>query len=118
MAHLAARANSQGRSLLQLAHVLHRALVEAILLDDLPIVQHVELLRGVLARKKQDRFRPAWMLGEEICHVIDILAHNAPAILVRAVLSYLLLGDRHGQCESAPSADTLACGLSHDASAK
>merc|ERR1719411_1814745 len=40
---LATRAYSPGPSLLQLAHVLHRALVEAIFLDDLPVVQRLFL---------------------------------------------------------------------------
>merc|ERR1712051_861413 len=85
--------HTSGLLLLQLAHVLHRALVEAILLDDLPVVQHVELLCRVLPGEQQDGLRTAWVLSEEICHVVDIVAHNAPAILVRAVLSHLLRND-------------------------
>merc|ERR1719336_1903064 len=82
-------------SLLQLAHMLHSALVKAILLDDLPVMQHVELLRCVLPGEQQDGLRATRVLREEIRHVIDIIAHNAPAILVRAVLSNLLRNDRH-----------------------
>merc|ERR1719330_2227243 len=79
--------NSSGPSLLQLAHVLHRALGEARLLDNLPVMQHVELLCCILTGKQKDCLRPARVLCEELCHIVDIVAHNAPAVLVRAVLS-------------------------------
>merc|ERR1719480_735016 len=80
------RAHSSRSSLLQLAHMLHSTLVKAKLLDDLPVMQHVELLRCVLPGEQQDSLRATRVLREEIRHVIDIVAHNAPAILVRAVL--------------------------------
>merc|ERR1719181_1030693 len=34
-------------SFLELAHCFHSALVQAILLDDLPVVQHIKLLSGI-----------------------------------------------------------------------
>eukprot|EP00444_Apocalathium_aciculiferum_P047367 CAMPEP_0183497742 /NCGR_PEP_ID=MMETSP0371-20130417/170_1 /TAXON_ID=268820 /ORGANISM="Peridinium aciculiferum, Strain PAER-2" /LENGTH=48 /DNA_ID= /DNA_START= /DNA_END= /DNA_ORIENTATION= len=41
-------------SLLDLAHVLDGAGVKAILFDYLAVVEHVELLGGVLAREEHD----------------------------------------------------------------
>merc|ERR1711923_12376 len=60
-------------SLRQLTHLLDRALVEAILLDDLPVVQHVELLCGVLAGKEHDGLLATRMLCEEVRHVVHLV---------------------------------------------
>merc|ERR1712187_772613 len=62
---------THSRSLLELAHRLHRAHVKAILLDDLPVVKHVECLSGVLAREEHDGLLAARVVGEEVGHVID-----------------------------------------------
>merc|ERR1711933_513676 len=84
------------RSLFELAHRLYRPSVKAILLDDLPVMEHVELLRGVLARKEHDGLLAARVVGQEVCHIEDLLAYDAPAIRLSAVLRDLLLGHRHG----------------------
>merc|ERR550532_3573716 len=52
-------------------------------------VYHVELLRGISARKGQDCKLAAWMLREEICYVENLSVDNDPTITLRGMLGYL-----------------------------
>ena len=43
----------------------HRALIDAVLLDDFAVMEHIELLRGVFACEQHDRFLAARMVRQE-----------------------------------------------------
>eukprot|EP00929_Paragymnodinium_shiwhaense_P082416 TRINITY_DN4341_c0_g1_i7.p1 TRINITY_DN4341_c0_g1~~TRINITY_DN4341_c0_g1_i7.p1 ORF type:complete len:112 (+),score=10.93 TRINITY_DN4341_c0_g1_i7:202-537(+) len=83
-------------SLLQLALVRHRALINAVLLDDLAVVQHVKLFCCVLAREKHDGLGTAWVVRQELGDIVDLVADDAPAVSLLVVLGHFLLGDGHG----------------------
>mmetsp|Transcript_10972 Transcript_10972/g.12282 ORF Transcript_10972/g.12282 Transcript_10972/m.12282 type:complete len:85 (-) Transcript_10972:88-342(-) len=75
----------QLRSLGDLALVHNRALVDAVLLDDLAIMEHVKLLGGILASKQHDRLLAAWVVRHEVGHVVSPPSrHQAVAILAQA----------------------------------
>ena len=74
-------------SLSELAHVLHGADINAVLLDDLALVQHVELLRGVLAGEEHDGLLAARVVLEELGHVVDLRSLAAAAVRFRYTLN-------------------------------
>merc|ERR1719401_102684 len=78
-------------SLLELAHGLDGALVNAILLDNLAVMEHVELLGGILARKEHDGFLATGVVGKEVGYIVDIVFNNDPAVRVGGMLGDLLL---------------------------
>uniref|UniRef100_A0A7S2ASQ3 Uncharacterized protein n=1 Tax=Alexandrium andersonii TaxID=327968 RepID=A0A7S2ASQ3_9DINO len=83
-------------SLGQLPLVDDSALVEAVLLDHLAVVEHVELLRGILASKEHDGLLATRVIGHEVGHIVHVIADDDPTVLLRRVLSYLGLADGHG----------------------
>ena len=93
----------------ELAHVLHGADVNAVLLDDLALVQHVELLRGVLAREEHDGLLAARVVLEEVGHVVDLVAHDDPAVGLGRVLRDVGLGAGH--LDGGGASPTLAAGV-------
>eukprot|EP00931_Biecheleriopsis_adriatica_P103119 TRINITY_DN77_c0_g2_i2.p1 TRINITY_DN77_c0_g2~~TRINITY_DN77_c0_g2_i2.p1 ORF type:complete len:108 (-),score=25.73 TRINITY_DN77_c0_g2_i2:13-336(-) len=76
----------------------HSALIQAILLDDLAIMEHVELLCRILASKHHDRLLATRVLGEEFSYIQHLVTHDDPAVLVGVVLGDLFSGDRHPEC--------------------
>merc|ERR1712232_1523845 len=83
-------------SLLQFAHVFDASLIKAVFLDHLTIVEHVELLRRILAREEHDRFLAARVILQEMSDVVNIVPHDAPAVCVSVVLLNLSFAHRHG----------------------
>ena len=71
-------------------------LVQAVLLDDLAVMEHVELLRGILAGEHHDALLAARVVGKEIRHIQHLIADDDPAVLVGLVLGHLLCGHGHG----------------------
>lgn len=53
---------ASGISLLDSALQLHSSLIDPVLLNDLAVMKHVELLSGVLASKHHDGLLPARVL--------------------------------------------------------
>merc|ERR1719356_1275292 len=84
-------------SLLDLAHVLHSAGVDAIFFDDTAFMQHVELLGGLLPGEQHDRFLATRVVLQKVGHIVYVLSDDDPAIGVRAVFGDFFFGDRHGQ---------------------
>merc|ERR1719329_766866 len=80
------RENTHITSLFQGAHYFHGTLLNAILLDDLPVMQHIELLSGILASVQHDCLFTAWVISEESCHIKDFVTNDDPTILVGVVL--------------------------------
>ena len=74
---------------LQLAHVLDGAGVDAVLLDDLAVMEHVELLGGVLACEEHDGLLATRMVSQKVGAVVDLVADDAPAVLLGVVLGDL-----------------------------
>merc|ERR1712032_1324865 len=77
------------RSLLELALVSHGPLADAILFNDLPIVEHVKFFRRILASKEHDGLLASWVIGEEVRHLVDIVTDDDPAVAVRRMLRNL-----------------------------
>merc|ERR1719492_242815 len=74
---------------LPLAH--NSPLVDAILLDDLTVVEHVKLLCRILAREEHDCLLAARMVSHKVGHVVDLLANDNPAVRLRCMLGHLSL---------------------------
>merc|ERR550532_1432965 len=88
-------------SLGKLTLVQDRALVKAVLLDDFAVMQHVKLLGGLLPCKKHDGLLAAGVVPHEVSHIIHIVTHDDPTILLGGVLGNLVCCDRHGEKEFA-----------------
>merc|ERR1719433_1577107 len=84
-------------SLGKLAPVHHRALVKAVLLDHLAVMEHVKLLGGLFACKEHDGLLAAGVVSHEVGHIVHIVTHDDPTILLGGVLANLVWRDRHGK---------------------
>merc|ERR1719446_891916 len=73
-------------SLLERTHNLHGTLLNAVLLDDLPVMQHVKLLSGILTSVQHDCLLATRVIGKEGCHIEDVITDDHPAVLVGVVL--------------------------------
>ena len=58
-------------------------------LDDVRVVNHRELLAGILATVKHKRLRAARVIFHELGHIVNLAVHNQPAVLRAAVLRNL-----------------------------
>merc|ERR1719327_1846461 len=76
-------ANELSGSFLKLAHVLHGALIDAVLLDHLAVVEHIELFGRIFTCEQHDRFLATWVIGKEFRDVVDFVANDAPTIGLR-----------------------------------
>lgn len=56
------------RSLLELAPMCDGVGVQTLLLDELPVVQHAEFLRRILAHEEHDGLRAARVVPQELRH--------------------------------------------------
>merc|ERR1719464_488317 len=92
-ARTAPRTASFGPSLGNLALAYNGPLVNAVLLDDLAVMEHVELLSRILACEEHDCLFAAGVVGHEVGHVVDLLADDDPAVRLRGVLGQLRLRD-------------------------
>ena len=72
-------------------------LIQAILLDDLAVVEHVELLGGILAGEHHDALLTARVLRQKLRDVQHLVTDDDPAVLVGVVLGNFLCG--HGHCQ-------------------
>merc|ERR1739845_303135 len=101
----------QEDSLFQCTHHLHCALLNAILLDDFPVMQHVELFSGILAGVQHDCLLATWMVGKESCHVQNFVTNDHPAVLVGVVLGDFVRGVSHdgNKAERETNNSTLKC---------
>ena len=70
-------------------------LVQAVLLDDLAVMEHVELLSGILAGEHHDALLTAGVLGQELSHVQHLVTDDDPTVLVGVVLCHFLRADGH-----------------------
>ncbi|KAH3675324.1 hypothetical protein OGATHE_001664 [Ogataea polymorpha] len=52
----------------------------------------LEQLGGIVARVPNDRRLAAWMLGQELCHVVDLATDGHPAVVGPVVLDELVNG--------------------------
>merc|ERR1719183_3125874 len=73
-------------SLLKRTHNLHSTLLNAILLDDLPVMQHIKLLGGILTSVQHDCLFATWVISKESCHIQDVVTNDHPTVLVGVVL--------------------------------
>merc|ERR1712150_64430 len=90
-AHTAPRMGSHSLSLGKFALAHNGPLVDAILLDDLAIMEHVELFGRILAREEHDCLLAAGVVSHEVGHVVDLLTDDDPAVRLRGVLGHLSL---------------------------
>merc|ERR1719272_2521251 len=82
----------------ELAHVKDSSLVNSVLLDHLPVMEHIKLLGCILAGVQHNSFFATWMIRKELSDIIDGITHNHPAIGVGLVTGDISSG-RHG-CNS------------------
>jgi len=65
----------------------------AVLLDDVLVVKHVELVRGVLSGKEENGLGTAGVVVEESGDVENLSVHDDPAVVLGVVFGNLLLGE-------------------------
>merc|ERR1740123_484568 len=90
-ARIALQLTSRKPSFGKLALAHNGPLIDAVLLDDLAVMEHVKLLRRILAREEHDRLLAAGVVGHEVGHVVDLVADHDPAVRLRGVLGHLSL---------------------------
>lgn len=76
-------------ALRKLADLRNRSLFDAILVNHLPFVQHVELFRGILAGVDEDGLFAAGMVVKEFRDIEDLAIDDDPAVILLVVLGYL-----------------------------
>merc|ERR1719162_2360790 len=86
---------AKSTSLFNLTHNLDCTLLDAVLGDDFAVMQHIELLSGILACVQHDGFFSTWMVRKEISHVQNVVSNDHPAILVCLVLGNLIKRNGH-----------------------